>query len=66
MSLEDKSLPELETIKAKLLQNIQRNPEHSNLDRVELEDVEGWIHLRQAEQQKKGAGFEDIDFEPDK
>ena len=46
MSLEEKTLSELEELRAQLRQTIDRNPNHSMMECVELEDVEGWIKLR--------------------
>ncbi len=46
MSLQEKSLQELTELKAKLLKRIQSNPEHSGIERVELEDIQGWIDSR--------------------
>ena len=48
MSLDDKTLPELEAIAAKLKTNLAREP-HSKIDQVELEDVEHYIALRKKE-----------------
>jgi hypothetical protein len=49
MSLENKSLAELEELAANLRSQIARNPAHSTLEKVELEDVEGWIKSRRKE-----------------
>lgn len=38
---------------ATLLKRIQSNPEHSGVERVELEDVQGWIDLRIRERDHK-------------
>jgi hypothetical protein len=46
MALSELSLKELQELKAKLERLIARNPNHSRLEQVELEDVEGWIALR--------------------
>jgi len=46
MALGDKSLSELTTLKVQLLKRINSNPDHSGCERVELEDVQGWIDLR--------------------
>ncbi len=48
MSLENKSLAELETLASNLRMHIARNPNHTTMERVELEDVEGWIKLRRS------------------
>jgi hypothetical protein len=45
--LEKMSLTELEEIASKLRHAIARNPEHSRMERVELEDVKQWIAIRQ-------------------
>ena len=49
MSLENKSLPELEQLASNLRLQILRNPDHSTMEKVELEDVDGWIKLRRKE-----------------
>jgi hypothetical protein len=53
MSLQEKSLQELTELKAKLLKHIQSNPEHSGIERVELEDIQGWIDSRIRERDHK-------------
>jgi hypothetical protein len=45
-TLENKTLTELAELRVTLLKRIASSPDHSGLDRVELEDVEGWIALR--------------------
>ena len=45
--LERMSLLELEEIATKLRHAIARNPEHSRMEQVELEDVKQWIAIRQ-------------------
>jgi len=49
MSLEHKTLPELIELRAKLVREIERNPSHSGMERVELEDVKDYIELRTRE-----------------
>jgi hypothetical protein len=49
MSLENKSLAELEELASNLRSQIARHPAHSTLEKVELEDVEGWITSRRKE-----------------
>jgi hypothetical protein len=49
MSLENKRLAELEKLASDLRTQIARNPNHSTMEKVELEDVEGWIKLRRTE-----------------
>ncbi len=49
MSLENKSLAELEKLGSDLRTQIARNPNHSTMEKAELEDVEGWIKLRRKE-----------------
>ena len=49
MSFEDKTLPELIEVRAKLIRAIQREPIHSGMERVELEDVNDYIELRTRE-----------------
>jgi len=61
MSLQDKSLHELTELKVTLLKRIQGNPDHSGIERVELEDIETWIALRVREQEAerlKGPTFD--------
>ena len=41
------SLSELEELTAKLRHTIARNPGHSRMEQVELEDVKQWIAIRQ-------------------
>ena len=53
MSLQEKSLQELTELKGKLLKRIQSNPEHSGIERVELEDIQGWIDSRILERDHK-------------
>jgi hypothetical protein len=53
MGLQEKTLQELTELKAKLLKRIQSNPEHSGIERVGLEDVQGWIDLRIRERDHK-------------
>ena len=45
--LDKMSLIELEDLAAKLRHAIARNPEHSRMEQVELEDVKQWIAIRQ-------------------
>jgi len=52
MGLDTKSLEELEQLAANLRQQIVLHPEHSELDRAALNDVEEWLALRR---QKKTA-----------
>jgi hypothetical protein len=54
-TLDKMSLAELEDLAAKLRHAIARNPEHSRMEKVELEDVKQWIAVRQ---------IRDSDFEP--
>lgn len=49
MGLADKTLDELIELRLKLIRNINANPDHAGIDRVELEDVNGWIELRTRE-----------------
>ncbi len=49
MSLEHKTLPELIELRAKLVREIERSPNHSGMERVELEDVKCYIELRTRE-----------------
>ena len=46
-ALNKMSLSELEELAAKLRHTIARDPEHSRIERVELEDVQQWIAIRQ-------------------
>lgn len=58
--LEYKTPTELAELRITLLKRIASNPDHSGLDRVELEDVKGWIELRvrEAVRQKLEPHFE--------
>jgi len=51
MALDKLKLDELEQLKSRLKAAIARNPNHSRMEQVELEDVERWIALRREEQQ---------------
>ena len=42
-------MAELEKLASDLRTQIARNPNHSTMEKVELEDVEGWIKLRRKE-----------------
>jgi hypothetical protein len=46
MSLDKLGLKELEQLRSKLKEVIARNPQHSQIERVELEDVEQLIEER--------------------
>ena len=46
-ALDKMSLKELEELAAKLRHTIARNPEHSRMEQVELQDVQQWIAIRQ-------------------
>ncbi len=46
-ALDKMNLTELEDLAAKLRHMIARNPGHSRMDQVELEDVMQWIAIRQ-------------------
>ena len=41
------TLAELEDLATKLRHAIARNPEHSQTERVELEDLKQWVAIRQ-------------------
>jgi hypothetical protein len=62
MSLENKSLAELEELASNLRMQIARNPNHSTLEKVELEDVEGWITSRRKEAKPGSRSDNDITF----
>ncbi len=47
--VENKSLAQLEQLASDLHKQIAGNSDHSTLEKVELEDVEGWIKLRRRE-----------------
>jgi len=51
MALDQKTLAELHELRLKLEEQIRRDPEHSKMERVELDDVNQWIRLRQKESQ---------------
>jgi len=46
MSLENKSLAELEQLASNLRSQIALNPNHTAMEKVELEDVQSWLKLR--------------------
>jgi hypothetical protein len=62
MALDNKSLAELEELASDLRAQIARNPDHSRIERVELEDVEGWIKLRRREARPGPRSDDDITF----
>lgn len=49
MSLENKSVAELEELASNLRSQIALNPNHTAMEKVELEDVQGWLKLRKRE-----------------
>jgi hypothetical protein len=49
MTLDSKSLVELEQIAEGLRRTIERNPNHSRIEQVELQDVEQWIRERKSQ-----------------
>lgn len=55
MSLDTKTLVELEQLATNLRQQIRINPTHSKLELVELREVEEWIVLRQKEVKRPAA-----------
>jgi len=46
-TLDKMSLAELEDLAAKLRHVIARNPGHSRMEQIELDDVKQWIAIRQ-------------------
>jgi hypothetical protein len=60
MSLENKSLAELEELASNLCSQIALNPNHTAMEKVELEDVQGWLELRKRE--AVGSPSNDIAF----
>jgi len=60
--LGDRTMAELVELRVTLLKNINANPDHSGIERVELEDVEGWIELRRREKERRESvpTFDDI------
>ena len=62
MSLENKSLAELEELASNLRLQILRNPDHSTMEKVELQDVDGWIKLRRKEAKPGSRSDNDITF----
>jgi len=60
MSLENKSLAELEELATNLRSQIALNPNHTAMEIVELEDVQGWLRLRDTE--AAGSPSNDIAF----
>ncbi len=49
MSLETKSLAELEELAVNLGKQIAQRPEQSRFERIELKDVQDWLTLRRQE-----------------
>jgi hypothetical protein len=62
MGLENKSLAELEELASNLGMQIARNPNDSTMEKVELEDVEGWIKSRRKEAKPGPRSDNDITF----
>jgi hypothetical protein len=62
MGLEDKNLTELEELASNLRMQIARNPDHSTIEKAELEDVEGWIKLRRKEAKPGSRSDDDVTF----
>ena len=60
MSLENKSLAELEELASNLRSQIALNPNHTAMEKVELEDVQGWLKLRK--RKAVGSPSNDIAF----
>ena len=60
MGLENKSLFELEQLASDLRKQIAGNPDRSTMEKVELEDVEGWIKLRRREAKPGPRSDDDI------
>ena len=60
MGLENKSLAELEQLASDLRKQIAGNTDHSTMEKVELEDVEGWIKLRRREAKPGPRSDDDI------
>jgi hypothetical protein len=60
--LEDMNSSELEALAAKLHTQIDRSPNHSEVPKVELEDVKGWIalHKKEAESYSELSFFLDL------
>jgi len=62
MSLRNKGLAELEELASNLRMQIARNPNHSTMEKVELEDVEGWIKSRRKEAKPGPRSDDDLPF----
>ena len=62
MSLETKNLAELEELASNLRLQMARNPDHSTMEKVELEDVQEWITLRRKEGKPGSRSDDDITF----
>ena len=62
MGLDSKSLAELEELASDLRRRIARSPNHSGMENVELEDVEGWIKLRRREAKPGPRSDDNITF----
>jgi hypothetical protein len=59
MSLENKSLAELEELASNLRKQITHHP-NTAMEKTELEDVEGWIKLRRIEAKPGPRSDDDI------
>jgi hypothetical protein len=59
MSLENKSLAELEELASNLCKQITHHPDTA-MEKTELEDVEGWIKLRRMEAKAGPRSDDDI------
>jgi hypothetical protein len=62
MGLENKSLAELEELASDLHKRIARNPSRPTIEKVELQDVEGWIKLSRKEAKPGPPSDDDITF----
>ena len=62
MSLENKSLAELEELASNLRIQIARNPAHSTMEKAELDDVQGWIKQRRQEAKPGSRSGDDVTF----
>ena len=55
MALDTKTLEELEQLAANLRQQIVLHPQHFEVDKAELKDVEDWIAVRGRDKTEKTA-----------
>jgi hypothetical protein len=62
MSLETKSLAELEELASNLRSQIMCNPHHTTMEKVELKDVQDWTEQRRKEAKPGSRSNDDVTF----